>query len=124
MAYWSKGMAGGFVPLDFSEQGLSEGYCGQMGHECSGVVRSVGRQVKDLQVGDRVALEPGVACGDCRTCRQGRYNLCKAMRFIGSAVNRVPGALGRRFNHRASYCYKLPENVSLQEGAMRPEMGP
>ncbi|CAJ1452238.1 unnamed protein product [Effrenium voratum] len=40
------------------------------------------------------------------------------MRFIGSAVNRVPGALCRKFNHKASYCYKLPPNVSLQEGAM------
>ena len=62
MAYWSKGMAGGFVPLDFTEEGLSQGYCGQMGHECSGTVRAVGRKVTHLQVGDRVAMEPGVPC--------------------------------------------------------------
>lgn len=118
MAYWSKGMAGGFVPLDFSEEGLNQGYCGQMGHECSGTVRAVGGKVSHLQVGDRVAMEPGVPCSDCKLCRNGRYNLCPRMRFIGSAVNRVPGALCRKFNHKASYCYKLPPNVSLQEGAM------
>ncbi|CAK9086520.1 Sorbitol dehydrogenase (SDH) (Polyol dehydrogenase) [Durusdinium trenchii] len=118
MAYWSKGVAGGFVQLDFSEEGLNQGYCGQMGHECSGTVRSVGAKVTHLQVGDRVALEPGVPCSDCKLCRSGRYNLCPKMRFIGSAVNRVPGALCRKFNHKASYCYKLPPSVSLQEGAM------
>ncbi len=62
MAYWSKGMAGGFVPLDFTEEGLSQGYCGQMGHECSGTVRAVGTKVTHLQVGDRGAMEPGVPC--------------------------------------------------------------
>lgn len=63
MAYWSKGMAGGFVPLDFSEEGLNQGYCGQMGHECSGTVRAVGAKVTHLKPGDRVAMEPGVPCG-------------------------------------------------------------
>jgi hypothetical protein len=38
---------------------------------------------------------------DCKLCRNGRYNLCPRMRFIGSAVNRVPGALCRKFNHKA-----------------------
>ena len=37
---------------------------------------------------------------DCKICRSGRYNLCPKMRFIGSAVNRVPGALCQKFNHK------------------------
>jgi threonine dehydrogenase-like Zn-dependent dehydrogenase len=44
------------------EEGLNQGYCGQMGHECSGTVRAVGGKVSHLQVGDRVAMEPGVPC--------------------------------------------------------------
>lgn len=118
MAYWAKGVAGGFVKLDFSEAGLSQGYCGRLGHESAGTVLRVGEAVTHLKVGDRVALEPGVPCSDCKACRQGRYNLCPKIQFIGSAVNRVPGAMCQVFNHAAAYCYKLPPHVSLAEGAM------
>jgi len=118
MAYWSKGVAGGFVQLDFSEAGLCQGYCGRMGHECAGTVVDVGDDVESLKIGDRVALEPGVPCSDCKACRKGRYNLCPKMQFIGSAVNRVPGAMCTLFNHAASYCYKLPDHISFEEGAM------
>merc|ERR1711988_918099 len=62
--------------------------------------------------------EPGVPCKECKPCRTGRYNLCSSMRFIGSAVNKVPGAMCSVFNHSAAYCYKLPEHVSLEEGAL------
>lgn len=118
LAYWAKGVAGGFVPLDFSESGLCQGYCGQMGHESAGTVLSVGSNVTELKPGDRVALEPGVPCGECKICRKGRYNLCPKMQFIGSAVNKVPGAMCTVFNHAAGFCFKLPDNVSLEEGAM------
>ena len=118
LAYWAQGVAGGFKKLDFSAEGLCTGYCGQMGHECAGTVIAVGEGVDSLVVGDRVALEPGVPCGTCVHCRKGRYNLCKSMRFIGSAVNEVPGAMVTRFNHPAAFCYKLPTHISLDEGAM------
>ena len=118
MAYWAQGVAGGFKALDFSAAGLCTGYCGQMGHECAGTVVAAGEGVTSLAVGDRVALEPGVACGTCAQCRRGRYNLCSAMRFIGSAVNETPGAMATRFNHPAAFCYRLPSHVSLDEGAM------
>ena len=118
LAYWAQGVAGGFKKLDFSAEGLCKGYCGQMGHECAGTVIAVGEGVDSLVVGDRVALEPGVPCGTCVHCRKGRYNLCKSMRFIGSAVNEVPGAMVTRFNHPAAFCYKLPTHISLDEGAM------
>ena len=51
-----------FRPSFPGEEGLNQGYCGQMGHECSGTVRALGERVSHLQVGDRVAMEPGVPC--------------------------------------------------------------
>eukprot|EP00971_Amphidinium_carterae_P155307 3080044-Amphidinium_carterae.1 len=45
MAYWAKGVAGGFLELDFSEDALCKGYEGRMGHECAGTVRRVGARM-------------------------------------------------------------------------------
>lgn len=55
-----------------------------LGHECAGIVEQVGSQVKSLMMGDRVALEPGISCRQCQLCKDGRYNLCREMKFFGS----------------------------------------
>ncbi|CAK9221880.1 unnamed protein product [Sphagnum jensenii] len=87
-----------------------------IGHECAGVVEEIGSEVKDLAVGDRVALEPGVPCWACSLCKQGLYNLCPDMKFF--ATPPVQGALAKQVVHPAGMCFKLPENVTLEEGAM------
>ena len=48
-----------------------------LGHEPGGTVVEVGRNVKHLKAGDRVALEPGKTCGHCEFCKTGRYNLAR-----------------------------------------------
>jgi len=55
-----------------------------LGHECAGTVIEVAPDVTGFQVGDRVALEPGIPCGQCEFCKKGRYNLCTKMRFMAS----------------------------------------
>lgn len=55
-----------------------------LGHESSGIVTEVGCSVTNLKIGDRVALEAGIACDSCTICKEGRYNLCKGVRFFGS----------------------------------------
>ncbi|XP_057508940.1 L-idonate 5-dehydrogenase-like [Actinidia eriantha] len=87
-----------------------------IGHECAGTVEEVGSEVKSLQVGDRVALEPGISCSQCHLCKDGRYNLCREMKFFGSPPTN--GALANLVVHPANLCFKLPDNVSLEEGAM------
>ncbi|KAJ1253986.1 hypothetical protein BS78_07G216200 [Paspalum vaginatum] len=87
-----------------------------IGHECAGVVEAVGAGVAHLSPGDRVALEPGVSCWRCRHCRGGRYNLCEDMRFF--ATPPVHGSLAHQVVHPADLCFKLPDGVSLEEGAM------
>jgi threonine dehydrogenase-like Zn-dependent dehydrogenase len=48
-----------------------------MGHEFMGEVMEVGREVKNLKVGDRVVVPFAIACGQCRACQMGQYSLCE-----------------------------------------------
>ncbi|KAI1113155.1 sorbitol dehydrogenase [Nemania sp. NC0429] len=91
-----------------------------LGHESSGTVVAVGPQVTGFKIGDRVALEVGVACGQCNICRRGRYNLCKRMRFRSSAksVPHFQGTLQEKINHPAVWCHKLPDHVSFEAAAL------
>lgn len=87
-----------------------------LGHEPGGVVVEVGKDVRHLKVGDRVALEPGKTCGHCRFCREGKYNLCPNVIFF--ATPPVDGVFQEYVAHEADLCFKLPENVSTLEGAL------
>ncbi|XP_055303237.1 sorbitol dehydrogenase-like [Sitodiplosis mosellana] len=87
-----------------------------IGHESSGVVHKVGKSVKHLKVGDRVAIEPGVPCRYCENCKQGKYNLCPDMIFC--ATPPVDGNLSRYYAHAADFCFKLPDHVTMEEGSL------
>jgi (R,R)-butanediol dehydrogenase/meso-butanediol dehydrogenase/diacetyl reductase len=54
-----------------------------LGHEFAGVVAEVGADVDGVRAGDRVVVEPYVVCGRCDACRQGRYNVCRTLGFVG-----------------------------------------
>jgi L-iditol 2-dehydrogenase len=106
--YWQKGEIGPFVlkaPM-------------VIGHESSGEVVAVGSAVTHLKVGDRVALEPGVPCQQaaCAQCARNSYNLCPEMKFF--ATPPVDGSLCDFAVHQADFCFALPENVSLDDGAL------
>lgn len=87
-----------------------------LGHECAGVVVKAGAEVKNLKVGDRVALEPGKTCKSCIYCRRGDYNLCPDVIFF--ATPPVDGVFQEYVAHEAALCFKLPEHVSTMEGAL------
>ena len=87
-----------------------------LGHESSGVIAEVAAAVTHLRVGDRVAMEPGIPCRRCEYCRSGSYHLCGGMIF--AATPPWDGTLARYYVNASDFCYKLPENMDLEEGAM------
>ncbi|KAH6870054.1 chaperonin 10-like protein [Alternaria rosae] len=91
-----------------------------LGHESAGVVVDVGSEVSGFKVGDKVALEVGQPCENCERCKEGRYNICKGMKFRSSAkaFPHAQGTLQDRINHPAAWCHKLPEDMSLDLGAL------
>lgn len=87
-----------------------------LGHESAATVVAIGSGVSTLKVGDRVALEPGYPCRRCVQCTAGHYNLCPDMRF--AATPPYDGTLTGFWTGPEDFCYRLPDNVSLQEGAL------
>ena len=87
-----------------------------LGHECAGTVVALGEGVQSLKVGDRVALEPGITCGECEFCKRGLYNLCPDVQFL--ATPPVQGCYENYIAFPENMCFKLPENISTKEGAL------
>lgn len=106
--------------LHYYEEGRIGNYIVQppfvLGHEPGGTVVAVGKNVKNVKVGDRVALEPGKTCGHCEFCKQGKYNLCPDVVFF--ATPPVDGVFCEYVAHEAALCFKLPDTVSTMEGAL------
>jgi threonine dehydrogenase-like Zn-dependent dehydrogenase len=48
-----------------------------MGHEPMGIVREVGAEVTELEVGDRVVVPFNISCGTCWMCSQGLHSQCE-----------------------------------------------
>ncbi|MCK0715487.1 NAD(P)-dependent alcohol dehydrogenase [Chromohalobacter sarecensis] len=87
-----------------------------LGHEASGVVTEVGRNVSHLHVGERVCMEPGIPDPNSRAAKLGVYNVDPSVRFW--ATPPVHGCLTPEVIHPAAFTFALPESVSFAEGAM------
>lgn len=87
------------------------------GHEVSGVVERIGSAVTRVKPGDKVAVNPSHACGQCDYCFSGRFNLCRQMRFLGSAsvFPHVQGMFRERFVMGERQLTPITEAISLGE---------
>ncbi len=87
------------------------------GHEASATVAGIGPGVTRVKVGDKVAVSPSHACGQCDYCREGREQLCRKMRFLGSAslFPHVQGMFSEYFVMGERQCYPVGGDVTLGE---------
>lgn len=92
-----------------------------LGHEIAGRVADKSPDVTGLEIGDLVAVNPGLPCQHCRQCLAGRSNHCTDMRFYGSAMRdpHVDGAFRRDLVCKARQCVraqnKSPAELALAE---------
>ncbi|MGI6037385.1 MAG: zinc-dependent alcohol dehydrogenase [Limnochordia bacterium] len=87
-----------------------------LGHELAGDVVEVGAGVTEFKVGDRVIVEPQIACGKCPLCAQNLTNLCDNKIVLGTS--QWSGSFAEYIVAPTSVVYKLPESLSYAQGVM------
>ena len=86
------------------------------GHEWSGVVAAVGREVVSFKAGDRIVGDTFVSCGSCEVCLQGKYDQCANVRSVGT-INAWDGGFAEYTVFPERHIFHLPDNVSFDAGA-------
>ena len=86
------------------------------GHEFCGEVVALGGEVRNLRVGDFVAVDPSLFDGTCRQCRMGRFNLCENWNAIG--VGAANGACAEFVAVPAVNAFRLPTDLPRSWGAL------
>ena len=85
------------------------------GHEVSGMIVKLGKNVTGFTYGQKVTIQPQVVCGKCYPCRHGKYNLCEELKVMGFQTT---GTASHYFAVDAAKVTPLPEDMSFDEGAM------
>lgn len=84
------------------------------GHEFSGIITKIGKNVVGFNIGDRIVAANSAPCGECFFCKKGDYNLCENLEFLNGAyaeyIN-IPKAIVKR------NLLKLPKGISFEEAA-------
>jgi len=87
-----------------------------LGHEFSGVIADVGKEVKDWRVGDRIVTETRTgSCGVCYICQSGFPQACEQKRPFGIGIN---GAYTKYVAGPARLLHRLPDSISFEAGAL------
>ena len=85
------------------------------GHEFAGEVVGAGADVDEVSVGDLVAVDPSLHCGECYYCRRGRGNLCERWAAIGVSI--AGGAADYAVAPVAN-CFRLPAESDAADAAL------
>lgn len=91
-----------------------------MGHEAAGVVKEIGNEVTDVQIGDRVTFDSMISCGSCYFCRAGTPNLCDDRRVLGVSPGdyRQHGAFAEYVVVPQHIIFPLPDALSFEHASM------
>jgi len=88
-----------------------------LGADGAGHISAVGSDVPDLEVGDRVVLDPGITCGRCEYCVRGEESLCADYKILGE---HLPGTYAEQIAVPAQNAVKIPTDLGFEAAAAAP----
>ncbi len=88
-----------------------------LGADVSGVVESMGKDVKDLERGQRVVITPGLSCFECAMCKAGHDNLCETYSILGT---KLWGGYAEKVKVPANAVIPIPDSLSFEAAAAFP----
>ncbi|HSV31790.1 MAG TPA: zinc-dependent alcohol dehydrogenase family protein [Atribacteraceae bacterium] len=84
------------------------------GHEFSGTIVEVGKEVTHLKEGDRAVVDPNLGCGTCAYCRNGRFHLCKNALSVSTTID---GGFAEYCRLPGNAVYRVPDDLALERAA-------
>lgn len=87
-----------------------------LGHESSGIIAKIGKNVKGFKIGDRVSVEAGLPCYKCYFCKTGKYHLCNNIAFLAAPPSN--GAFVEYMKYDPNFLFKVSDDVSFTEAAL------
>jgi len=92
-----------------------------VGHEGAGVVVEVGKSVKSVKPGDKIAIDPAMPCYECDQCLSGRHHTCRKLRFLG-CPGQAEGCLMEYIVMPEQSCFPLTEKLTFDHGSISEPM--
>ena len=90
------------------------------GHEFAGVVEQVGSDVNGFSVGQRIAVDPIIWCGDCPACQRGHFPACSSLKLVGIDLD---GGFAEYACVDAAMAYMLPASIRPEHAALTEILG-
>jgi len=88
-----------------------------VGHECSGIIVEIGKNVTNVKVGDLVVVDPAVHCGKCDQCLSGRPHTCRNNKFLG-CPGQLDGCLSEYIVMPDFTCFPVTGKLNAVQAAL------
>lgn len=87
------------------------------GCDAAGIVSEVGEGVTGVAVGERVLMDPSIACGQCEFCLRGDASQCVTYQLVGEMTS---GTCCEEIVVPAANAIRFPDSMSFEEAASLP----
>jgi L-iditol 2-dehydrogenase len=88
-----------------------------IGHECAATVEAIGGAVTRVKAGDKVVVDPAIACNNCDQCKGGRKNTCRNLKFLG-CPGQVEGCLCEYIVMPEDCCFPIDGKITFEQGVL------